>query len=219
MKRILITGAAGRVGSTLARGWAQTYQLTLLDIVQPPAIPGARSLLVDVNDIDAVRAAVEGIDVVVHLAVGGANALQTWETLVPTVFTGTWAVFQAASEAGCDRVIYASSITVILDPQAPYSASKLWGEMLSACYAKYAGLSTICLRLGAVAGYPDPVMRVGNRRAGRVLTVGDMVRLFTCRGGGAGTPPAWGILRDLIHASSQAVHRRRPRRAGLRATG
>jgi hypothetical protein len=52
--------------------------------------------------------------------------------------------------------------------------------MLAARYAELTGISTICLRLGALVERSDPVLRIGNRRKNLVLTFGDAVRLFTC---------------------------------------
>ena len=179
MKKVLITGASGKVGRVLSRTWNGTYDLTLFDVVQSPPTSRGRVLRSDVNDINSVRDSLQGVSVVVHLAIGG-NIEDSWEQVAPIAFTGTWAVFQAAAEAHCERVIFASSVMIDVAPSRPYSASKLWAEKLASRYAQLAGLSIICLRLGACAGYSDPVLSIGSRQLSHVLTYTDMARLFTC---------------------------------------
>jgi len=179
MKKVLVTGAAGKVGQLLARAWANEYRLTLIDLVKPRGGAGATFILGDANDIDLLRANLQDANAMIHLATSGHIA-DGWDDLVPTAFTATWSAFQAASDARCERVVFASSLNIDLRPQKPYSAAKLWGEMLARRYTAAHELSVICLRLGTVAAYTEPALSAGNRRLGYVLTFQDLIRLFTC---------------------------------------
>jgi len=69
MKRILITGAAGKIGSALREGLRGRYPLLRLTDIAPldPAQAGEEIVSADLSDLAAVEAAMQGVDCVVHL--------------------------------------------------------------------------------------------------------------------------------------------------------
>ena len=68
-KKVLITGAAGRIGGYLRHYWGDRYALRLSDVKPVEELAAHEEFVdVDVADYDALAAACEGIDVVVHLA-------------------------------------------------------------------------------------------------------------------------------------------------------
>ena len=71
MHRILVTGAAGLIGGLLREGLAGVYpELRLLDIQSMGQLrAGEEHVIADLRDMDAVMAAMEGVDAVVHLAI------------------------------------------------------------------------------------------------------------------------------------------------------
>ena len=144
MNRILITGAAGRIGRTLREGLAQGYELLRLLDVAPLGEAAAREELVraDIADLAAIEAALDGIDCVVHLA--AVPEEDTWEKILPANMVGTYNVFEAARRRGARRIVFASTNHVVgfhrrerrLDehvmprPDTRYGASKAFGEAL-----------------------------------------------------------------------------------------
>ena len=106
MKRILITGMSGLIGGILRSHLEAVggYELTALNRRQ---VDGVRTVQADIGDLESIRPAFEGQDVVVHLAAHVAS--EPMEDVVRGNLAGTWNVYEAAREAGVKRVIFASS--------------------------------------------------------------------------------------------------------------
>jgi nucleoside-diphosphate-sugar epimerase len=124
-KKVLITGAYGLIGSLVcARLAAQPdrYDVYGLDRVSqrsarsqhiPPCeLPAGHLSLADLSDLAAVRAAAEGMEVVVHLA-ADASGGDGWESVLANNIIGTHNVFEACRLARVRRVIFASSNQVV----------------------------------------------------------------------------------------------------------
>lgn len=164
---VLLTGAEGEIGSGfreeyLAR-YSDSYRLRL-----GVGDPGFRDdrfsdvVFFRLEDLDGVRKACRGVDTIVHLAANAHWQARFEELLEPNV-VGAYHVFEAAREAGCRRVIYASSVHAIMgypvdrqahedDPAWPdsvYGASKVFGEALCGVYSYLHGLSCLAIRIGA----------------------------------------------------------------------
>jgi len=168
MKRILITGAAGKIGNTLREGLRGRYVLRLSDIAPlGSAREGEEIAPADLTDLAAVEAAMRGVDCVVHL--GAIPGEDTWDKILPANVVGTWNVFEAARRQGVRRVVYASSHhavgfyrrdrdidqTVVPRPDGIYGVSKVFGEATGRLFADKHGLSVACLRIGAFRDKPD----------------------------------------------------------------
>lgn len=161
MPHVLITGAAGTLGSRLRRhmhalGWA----LTLLDrdTRGDPAIEAAD--LAIFRDDWARR--FTGVDTVLHLA-GDPSPRASWASAQRNNIDATQNVVEASCRAGVRRVIFASSNWVLaghrfettpLDaatepyPVNPYGVSKLAGERIGRAASELRGLSFIAFRIG-----------------------------------------------------------------------
>ena len=100
--KILITGAAGAVGSTLVKGMGQRHQLRGFDREEMPDL--ADSQVGDVADYEALLAAAEGMEAIIHLT--GVDG--EWEKALPNNFIGTYNMLEAARIQGVRRVAYAS---------------------------------------------------------------------------------------------------------------
>ena len=162
MGKVLLTGAAGFVGQMLRDRWGDRFDLRLADI---RAIDDAafESVELDIADYDAMRSACRDIETVVHLAADPSPRAEFYDSLLSRNVIGTYNAFEAAREAGCRRIVFASSVNAILGheeatpvpweapvfPTNVYGATKCWGEALGRVYAKTHGLSTICVRLGS----------------------------------------------------------------------
>ena len=162
-RKILLTGAAGKIGSFFHNTYAGEYEFVLTDIAEPADTKGAPFTQADLSDFEAIRPLFNGIDTVIHL---GADPSMdaSWESLLPNNVIAAYNVFEAARQAGCRRVVFASSINAVLgyprdqqvhtsQPVYPinlYGATKCWGEALARYYSAAHGLSSLCLRFGAV---------------------------------------------------------------------
>ena len=162
-RKILLTGAAGKIGSFFHNTYAGEYEFVLTDIAEPADTKGAPFTQADLSDFEAIRPLFDGIDTVIHL---GADPSMdaSWESLLPNNVIAAYNVFEAARQAGCRRVVFASSINAVLgyprdqqvhtsQPVYPinlYGATKCWGEALARYYSAAHGLSSLCLRFGAV---------------------------------------------------------------------
>lgn len=170
-RRVLITGSMGGVGTILTQRLHDDYDLVgharEPDPGADPVVRGA-----DLVDYDAVLAAMDGIDTVVHLA-GAASPEASWGQVLDANIVGTRNVLEAARATGVARVVFASSNHAMgmydrLEqwpvypgtlPRADslYGVSKVFGETLGRYYFDEYGLSFIALRIGWVTGDPTIV--------------------------------------------------------------
>lgn len=104
-KPVLITGGAGLIGRILIARLHESYALTSFDLQRAPGIP---SLVGNLTDFPAVLHACQGHNTVVHLA-ADPRVDSPWTSNLATNIQGTYHVFEAARQAGVQRVIVASS--------------------------------------------------------------------------------------------------------------
>jgi uronate dehydrogenase len=171
-RRVLVTGACGKIGSYFARYAAERYDLRLVDRAawdeaRLGPLPG-ESLTADLQDSQACRMVCQGVDTVVHLAADADPQADFLGSLLGNNVLATYHLFQAAQQAGCRRVVYASSAHAVaayppdisigelmpVRPTSLYGVSKCFGEALAAHYAVNEGLSAIAMRIGAYL-FPD----------------------------------------------------------------
>ena len=124
-KKVLVTGATGHVGSStylVLAAQPGKYDVYALDRQrelsarvpvrnQGLEIPDDKFYLCDLADAGAIRQAVKGMDMVVHLGADPSDD-GSWESLLNNNVVGTYNVFEACREAGVARVVAASSIMV-----------------------------------------------------------------------------------------------------------
>ena len=168
---VLVTGAAGRIGTWLRgglpeRGWA----VRCLDVVPvPDERPDEEQVLADVTDLGAMVDATRGAAGVVHLAAVAGES--TWPAISHSNIEGTYCALEAARRCGVHRVVLASSNHatgytprpdggLLSEADAPprpdtyYGVSKVAMEALGSLYADRYGLDVVCLRIGSA--FPEP---------------------------------------------------------------
>jgi nucleoside-diphosphate-sugar epimerase len=106
-RRVVLTGAAGRIGRAIAPQLADRWDLQRTDLLSDPEIAA-----LDITDLEACRSAFAGADAVVHLA-AVPDPEATWEQLLPANVIGTYNVAQAAGDAGVRRLVLASSLHAV----------------------------------------------------------------------------------------------------------
>jgi uronate dehydrogenase len=145
-RRVLITGAAGGVGTILrSRLPAYGWDLSLLD--QVPVTGGRTG---DVTNAADIQSALEGVDALVHLA--GETREAPWPVIRATNFDGLMTVFDGVRRQRVRRVILASSNHAVgFTPMAPELAADM---ALGRYHADRYGLQGICLRIGTCI--PEP---------------------------------------------------------------
>jgi NAD(P)-dependent dehydrogenase (short-subunit alcohol dehydrogenase family) len=187
---ILITGAAGGLGSLLARKLSHSYSLSLLDS-QPlsfrTTLPFHRQNLADRADLSACLA---GVETIIHLA-GEPTARVPWESLLASNVLATENLLREAHRLGGRRVLLASSVQVMegyppganITPDLPvwpvnrYGVSKACAEIIAARFGRKAGMSVLCLRLGWVLPHFDWRITPWSPYLDLVLTESDFVRV------------------------------------------
>ncbi len=150
---VLITGAAGYVGTFLRKAWDGQYDMVLVDHKEIADPGGARVISGDISDVEMMREACKGVDSVIHLAADPSPNALFDATILPVNIVGTHNTFRAASEAGVRRVIFASSIHAVgayppdvqvkedmpVRPCCEYGTSKCYGEALGSYFAEQEG--------------------------------------------------------------------------------
>src|SRR3954449_3897417 len=184
--KVLITGAAGRIGTVLRAGLRdEMEELRLSDVVEIDDLAANETFVAaDLSDAAAVDRAVDGVDAVVHL--GAVPDEAPFAEIAGPNLHGVFHVLDACRRFGARRVVYASSnhATGMYAPGDPldgtqpprpdgiYGASKVWGEALGSMFADRFGLEVVCLRIGSFK--PRPTQR---RELATWLSHGDAVRL------------------------------------------
>ena len=187
MRRVLLTGAAGAIGACLREGLRPIVdELILTDVRPVEAVAGERFVQADLADRDAMLAAAEAADAVIHL--GAIPSEAPFDDLLGPNLVGTFNVFEAARLGRVPRVVFASSnhavgfypVDEVLSgreaprPDTLYGVTKAYGEALGHLYVDKFGLDVVCVRIGSFADRPRDV-----RALSTWLSPGDAVRLFT----------------------------------------
>ncbi|MCS6950072.1 MAG: NAD(P)-dependent oxidoreductase [bacterium] len=172
--KVLVTGSHGFIGRALVeRLLAEGYSLRTFDL-PASTTAGREHFSGDLRDVFAVRRAVQGVEMVLHLGALSSDYRYAEEVLAVNV-QGTWNVLQACMECGVRRVVYFSSINALgcvgghrppeylpLDdfhprhPMTPYQLSKHLGEEVCRSYSERYGIVTLCLRPTFVVDTTNP---------------------------------------------------------------
>ncbi len=188
LKKLVLTGAAGRLGSWLREPLTKlTESLVSTDIVESieKLYPGETYQKADLTDLDQMNAVIEGADMVVHF--GAIGDERPFEELLGPNFVGAYNVWEASYQHQVKRVIYASSIhavgmhdkTDFIGVDAPhrpdtfYGLAKCFTEDLGRMYFEKRQLESVHLRILSCA-------QVNNSRAlGTWLSYDDLIQLVT----------------------------------------
>ena len=104
-KKVLITGGAGLIGTVTRQRLSERFELSILDLKE---VEGVESHVADLADLDAIRPAFEGKDVVVHLG-GDPRGQAPWDSVLRNNIAGTYNVMEASRLAGVGRVVFAAA--------------------------------------------------------------------------------------------------------------
>ncbi|NJP66112.1 NAD-dependent epimerase/dehydratase family protein [Streptomyces spiramenti] len=184
---VLLTGAAGRLGTALRAGLPTLgWGVRCLDRVAVPGEPDA--VVAELDDEAALRQAARGTDAVVHLA--GHPGERDFPELVRNNVLGSYHLYEAVRREGVPRVVAASSNHAVGFARCPdsgqppipangphrpdtfYGLTKCLGEDLAELYWARTGVETVSLRIGACYHRPRNA-----RELSIWLSHGDLVRL------------------------------------------
>lgn len=188
MKKLVLTGAAGRLGSYLRESLtALCDELVSTDIAEDigTLYPGERYMRADLAQMDQIAPVLEGADMVVHF--GAIVDEKPFEELLGPNFVGSYNIWEAGYKAGVRRVVYASSIHAVgmhlksdfigtdaeHRPDTFYGLAKCFTEDLGRMYWDKRGMESVHLRILSCA-------QVNNTRAlGSWLSYADLIQLVT----------------------------------------
>ena len=186
LKKLVLTGAAGRLGSYLREPLSQMCDVFVsTDIQDSPAklYPNETYIKADLTDLDAMVGLLEGADMVVHF--GPISDEAPMDVLWGPNFYGAYTIWEAAHRNKLRRVVYASSIHAVgmhkktdfigIDaphkPDTFYGLAKCFAEDLASLYWDKRGLESVCMRILSCA-------QVTNTRAiGTWLSYDDMIQM------------------------------------------
>ena len=186
MKKLVLTGAAGRLGSYLREPMSKMCDMLVsTDIVDDigTLYEGETYERGDLASLDDMMRVLEGADMVVHM---GAYADEgPFEKLLGPNFVGAYNIWEAAYQRGLKRVVYGSSIHAVgmhpknafIDtevrhrPDTFYGLAKCFAEDLGSMYWDKRGLESVHMRILSCA-------QVTNARAlGSWLSYDDLIQL------------------------------------------
>jgi UDP-glucose 4-epimerase len=198
MKKIIVTGGAGFIGSHLVKELAALgHEVKIYDIALDPTL--------DVRDLNATRTFIKGAEYVFHLAAipSVQYSLEHPEETHRTNLEGTLNVLIASQEAGVKRVMFASSCAVYGDteifptaenvpaqPKSPYALEKFESEEYLKLFYRMYNLEAVSLRYFNVYGpgqsskgaYASVIPKfIEQKNAGKTLTItgdGEQTRDF-----------------------------------------
>lgn len=188
LKKIVLTGAQGRLGSYLREPLCTLCdELVSTDLTEAPAKLYAAETYVqaDLADRDAVSQLIAGADMVVHF--GAISDEAPFEELLGPNFIGAYNIWDAAREHNVKRIVYASSIHAVgmypktefigVDvphrPDTFYGLAKCFAEDLARMYFEKNGIEAVCLRIVSCAQVTS------TRALGTYLSYDDLIQLVT----------------------------------------
>lgn len=184
MKKVLVTGGAGFIGSNLVASLAtRGYDVTVLDSFcsgyrsNLSGIPSIKVVNGDVRDSAAVATAMSGCEIVFHLAasVGNKRSIDMPIEDAEVNVLGTLTILEEARRTGVGKIVVSSSAGIFgelktlpiredhpVEPDSPYGCTKLCEEKLALSYAKIYGIQAVCLRYFNVFGRHQRFDAYGN---------------------------------------------------------
>ncbi len=186
MKKLVLTGAAGRLGSYLREPLTKLCEeLVSSDIVDDlgTLYSGESYQKADLASYDEVSALLEGADMVVHFGAVGDEA--PFDQILNANIVGAYNVWEAAYQHKLKRVVYASSIHAVgmhskhdyIDTKVPhrpdtyYGLAKCFAEDLGSLYWDKRGMESVCMRILSCAQVTSP------RALGSWLSYDDLILL------------------------------------------
>lgn len=186
---VLLTGPSGRLGPYLVAPFREIYQLRTFDLAPSPE---PNSFVGDLSEIEPLREAMCGCEVVVHLAATSDEAPFV-ENLVPNNVIGLYNVFEAARLEKVRRIVFASSIQAmgynlrnqdtpvetdeLARPSTLYGATKALGETMGRWFHDKHQMEFVSLRVGAFQPY-DSLWLAENKASDIWLSPRDAASLF-----------------------------------------
>ncbi len=180
-KKVLITGAAGRIGKVLNEGLKDRYEIRVLyNRTVLDSQYGEEVMTGSITDLERMMEVVDGCDAVIHMA-GNPSMKAAFMDLHDVNSLGTYCVFEACARQGVPRVVFASTNRVTgmyerdgtfttpnmpVRPDSFYGASKAHGEALARYYADNTDLAVLCLRIGTF----QPAANLKKRETDRILS-------------------------------------------------
>ena len=186
LKKLVLTGAAGRLGSYLREPLSKMCDtLVSSDLADDigTLYAGERYVKADLGDLAAMEQLLDGADMVVHFGAIGDEA--DFDAILHSNIKGAYNIWEAAYRKGLRRVVYASSIHAVgmypktefigtdvpHRPDTYYGLAKCFSEDLASLYWDKRGLEAVCLRILSCA-------KVSNARAvGSWLSYDDLIQL------------------------------------------
>jgi len=170
--KVLITGGAGFIGSHLVEYFQRKAEVRVLDNLRSgfrANLAGLECEFIEASimDREAVRAAMDGVDYVFHLAamISVPESMENPVGCTEINTVGTLIVLEEAARAGVKKLSLGSSAAVygnnptvpkreemIPEPASPYAISKLDGEYYCALFTATGRLATVALRYFNVFG-------------------------------------------------------------------
>ena len=167
--RILLTGAAGSLGSVLRprlQKYAQCIRLSDINPIEDLHNSAEEIIYCDLADKAAVYALLKDVDAVIHF--GGVSTEHAFEDVLGPNICGSYHLYEAARQHAVKRIIFASSNHVVgfhhrgemLDsdclrkPDGYYGLSKSFGEDVATFYWHRYAIETLSIRIGSA--FPQP---------------------------------------------------------------
>lgn len=177
--RILVTGAAGRLGQAVLKAAAGRHEVVPFDV---RGSEGTENLIVgDVSDLDTIMEVAEGCDAIIHTAAlhGGHIKTHSHADYIRINVQGTDNLYQAALRYGIRKMVYSSTMEVTLGrnwdtwgaslqdedtpprPDSIYSLTKLLAEQLGHYYSRMHGIKVASMRYMSFDSRPPEQIGLG----------------------------------------------------------
>lgn len=189
MKRLLITGGAGSLGTIARNGLGHLAETLRISDIADMGKAAANEEIVtcDLTHKDAVESLVKDCDGIVHL--GGCRNENTWTRVREANIDAMFNLYEAARKNGGPRIFYSSSNHVVgcykqnekLDtssatrPDGLYGLSKVFGEAMAGMYFDKFGIETASVRIGSCFAEPR-----NHRMLSTWLSPADFLSLIEC---------------------------------------
>jgi len=174
MTRVVVTGGSGKAGVAVVDDLIEHgFDVVTVDVAASGR-PDDPTLIADLTDVGQTIEALSGSDVVVHLAAIPAPNIRTDAETFRNNMMSTYNVFNAATRLGVERIVWASSETLIglpfdrekpryapIDedhprlPESHYALSKLAGEAIAEQFNRWSGIPIVALRISNIMTPPD----------------------------------------------------------------